>query len=202
MRKRLIKILAVLLFLSGCNNNQEQPKLYLFETADYCDFSDTCRVIYLKSHRQLLEKDELYLKNKPPSEIEKVYNAFGHVVSLDFKYPKIIIDTTDKTYDITIHMHSPADSILSISSAVKLENLGLTRYYMPEVCRVDELRSVFQFLDPLPMLLSYEVDNFGELYNYTIRLINYKDIDFKNGERVVLEYDTYKIPIPYQTFEL
>ena len=200
MKRKLIKTLVALLFLIGCSNNKEQPELYLFETADYCDFSDTCRVIYLKSHRQLIETEKLYLKNRPSDEIEKVYNAFGHVVSLDFKYPKIIIDTTDETYDITIHMHSPADSILSITSAVELKNLGLTRYYMPEVCRVDELRSVFQFLNPLPMLLSYEVDNFGELYNYTIRLINYDNINFKNGERVVLEYNDYKIPIPYQIF--
>lgn len=200
MKRKLIKILVALLLLSGCNNKEQPELLYLFETADYCDFSDTCRVIYLKSHRQLIETEELYLKNRPSNETDGVYNAFGHAVSLDFEYPKIAIDTIDKTYDITIHMHSPADSILSISSAVELKNLGLTRYYMPEIIRVDELRSVFQFLDPLPMLLSYEVDNFGGLYNYTIRLMNYKDLDFENGERVVLEYSDYKIPIPYQIF--
>ena len=205
MKRNLIKVIVLIISLNcllSCNNleKHEKPKYYLFETAEYCDYSDTCKVIYLKSHRQLTETGELYLKNRPADDIDKVYNALEHAVSLNFKYPKITIDTTDYTYDITIHMHLSEDNILSITSAVKLENLELTRYYMPEIYKIDSIRSVFQFLDPLPMIWDYKVDTFNGLYTYTLDLMNYKDIDFKNGERVVLEYDIYKIPIPYQIF--
>lgn len=197
--KNVIKIFIYLILLFavvGCKERPGQEKYYLFETADYTDFDDSCRVIYLKSHRQLLESHEFYMIGRVPNEYSHVYNAFGHPVSRDYKNPRITIDTLDPGYDITIHMHSPADSVVVINSAVKLKDLNLQRYYMPEIVKVDSIKSVFQFLYPLSMVKDIEVD--GTMY--TIWLENYEDIDFKNGERVVLEYSDYKIPIPYQIF--
>ena len=55
---------------------------------------------------------------------------------------------------------------------------------------------IFQFLDPLCMIKFVEKEDEA----YIITLENYKDIDFEHGERVVLEYEDYKIPVPYQIF--
>jgi uncharacterized protein YkvS len=68
---------------------------------------------------------------------------------------------------------------------------------MIETYKVDSVRSVFQFLDPLSMVKEIERE---DETTYILYLENYKDIDFEGGERVVLEYDTYKIPVPYQIF--
>lgn len=198
--KNKIKILSYLVLLLGlieCGEKApEQERYYLFETADYVDFDDSCRVIYVKSHRQLQESEEFYMIGRVPNEYSRVYNALGHAVSQNYSSPKITVDTLDPSYDITIHMHSPADSIVVINSSVNLKNLDLVRYYMPEIVKIDSIKSVFQFLDPLSMVDSVDIDETA----YTIWLKNYKDIDFKNGERVVLEYSDYKIPIPYQIF--
>lgn len=200
--KKIIKFLIPLLFLVACNNNSEsEPKYYLFETSDYVDFDDSCRVIYVKSHRQLIKDTTSYTILKcAPGPCYRVYNALGQEFSIgniDHEYyPKTTIDTSDRSYDISIHMHSPADSVAVINSAVKLKDLNLQRYYMPEIVKIDSIKSVFQFLYPLSMVKDIEVD--GTMY--TIWLENYKDIDFKNGERVVLEYSDYKIPIPWQIF--
>jgi hypothetical protein len=183
--KNLLKILVVaLLFLSGCSGNKHEP-YYLFETAEYCDFDDSLGVIYIKSHRQLIEV------GSGTCSIPDVYNAFGHKAS---EY-RITIDTTDYTYDITLHLHLGNDSTVWITSEIKLLDLKLTRYYM--ISNYQE-PDIFQFLDPLNM--TKEVVEDGN--TYMIALENYKDIDFKHGERVVLEYEEYKIPVPYQIFEL
>ena len=200
--KNLIKFLVALLFLSGCGDNQKQLRLYLFETPDYCDYDDSLRVIYIKSHRQLQETKVVYFGdfdyNKP------VYNAFGHkiisrVITSNEILPttvrrKIEIDTTDPGYDITLHLHPGNDSILMITAPFELHNLSIVRYYM---ISTDQESDIFQFLDPLNMTGKVESDE----TTYMITLENYKDIDFSNGERVVLEYDTYKIPVPYQIFK-
>lgn len=196
--KNLIKFLVVLLFISGCENNQKQSRLYLFETPDYCDYDDSLRVIYIKSHKQLQETKVVYFGdfdyNKP------VYNALGHrVVSrviTSNKIPvgyKIEIDTTDPGYDITLHLHPGNDSTIMITAPFELHNLNIVRYYM---ISTDQESDIFQFLDPLNMTDKVESDE----TTYIITLKNYKDIDFSNGERVILEYSTYKIPIPYQIF--
>ncbi len=196
--KNLIKFLVALLFLSGCGDNQKQSRLYLFETPNYCDYDDSLRVIYIKSHKQLQETKVVYFGdfdyNKP------VYNALGHrVVSrvitsnkIPVRY-KIEIDTTDPGYDITLHLHPGNDSTLIITAPFELHNLNVVRYYM---ISDNKNPDIFQFLDPLSMMKEIESDE----TIYTITLGDYKDIDFENGERVVLEYDTYKIPIPYQIF--
>ena len=194
--KTLIKLL-IFLVLFGCGEKAPKPeKYYLFETADYIDFDDSCRVIYIKSHRQLQESDEFYMIGRVPDEYSCVYNALGHEVSRDYRSPKITVDTLDPTYDITIHMHSQGDSIVVINSGILLKDIRIVRYYMPEIVKVDSIKSVFQFLDPLSMIDSVDIDE----TTYTIWLRNYDNIDFKNGERVVLEYSDYKIPIPWQIF--
>lgn len=203
--KRLIKFLIPLLFLVACNNNSVS-KYYLFETSDYVDFDDSCRVIYIKSHRQLIKDTTFYTIMKcDPEPCYRVYNALGQEFSTnninhDY-YPKLKIDTSDRSYDIIIHMHSPGDSVLVINSDIELNDLDLVRYYMPEIKKIDSIRSVFQFVDPLPMLWDYTLDDdtCGG-FIYTLDLMNYDSIDFQGGERVVLEYDKYKIPIPYQIF--
>lgn len=194
--KNLLKILVALLFLSGCSENKHEP-YYLFETPDYCDYDDSLRVIYIKSHKQLQETKVVYFGdfdyNKP------VYNAFGHkiisrvITSNETVRHKIEIDTTDPGYDITLHLHPGNDSILMITAPFELHNLSIVRYYM---ISTDQESDIFQFLDPLNMTGKVESDE----TTYMITLKNYKDIDFSKGERVVLEYDTYKIPIPYQIF--
>lgn len=203
--KKIIKFLIPLLFLVACNNNSEsEPKYYLFETSDYVDFDDSCRVIYVKSHRQLIKDTASYIFMKyDPDPCYTVYNALEQetsVCNIRYEYyPKITIDTSDKSYDIIIHMHSPGDSIIVINSNIELECLNLVRYYMPEIEKIDSIKSVFQFVDPLSILWDYTLDTSGG-FVYTIELIDYEDIDFQGGERVVLEYDKYKIPIPYQIF--
>lgn len=197
--KSLIKLLVVLLFLSGCKDKHEP--YYLFETTEYCDFDDSLGVIYVKSHRQLIKDTTFYVILKcAPGPCYEVYNALGQEMSIgNIKqeyYPKLTIDTLDSSYDITLHLH---DSTITITIPFEPQNLDLTRYYMPEVYKVDSIRSVFQFLDPLSMVKGIERED-GTTYIITLK--NYKNVDFENGERVVLEYDTYKIPIPYQIFEL
>ena len=185
----------------ACNTSIPEPKYYLFETADYVEFDDSCQVIYVKSHRQLIKDTTFYTILKcAPGPCYRVYNALGQefiINNIDHDYyPKITINALDQTYDITIHSHPGNDSTLVINSSIELPELNITRYYMIEELKVDSIRSVFQFLDPLRMTKSVEVD--GNIY--TVDLENYTDIDFEHGERVVLEYDKYKIPIPYQIF--
>lgn len=190
--KNLINALVILLFLMGCNNSKplEEPRLYLFETSEYCDYDDSLRVIYIKSHRQL---QEVWMNKRCLDSCSGVYNALGHEVSNDLKYPKIIVDTLDPTYDITLHLHPGNDSTLMITAPFELHNLNIVRYYMiSEECSPD----IFQFLDPLCMIKFVEKEDEA----YIITLENYKDIDFEHGERVVLEYEDYKIPVPYQIF--
>lgn len=199
---KIIKFLIPLLFLAACNIEQG-PKYYLFETSEYCDFDDSLRVIYVKSHRQLIKDTTFYVIVKcDPGPCYRVYNALGQEFSTNNiyheRYPKITINTLDQTYDITIHSHPGNDSTLVINSSIELPGLSIIRYYMIEELKFDSIRSVFQFLDPLSMTKSIEVD--GDMY--TVGLENYTDIDYERGERVILEYDTYKIPIPYQIFKL
>jgi hypothetical protein len=197
--KNLLKLLVALLFLSGCENKSEQTRYYLFETADYCDFDDSLEVIYIKSHRQLIKDTTFYTILKcAPGPCYRVYNALGQEFSINNifheYYPKTTIDTLDPSYDITLHLH---DNTLTITIPFEPQNLDLTRYYMIETYKVDSVRSVFQFLDPLSMVKEIERE---DETTYILYLENYKDIDFEGGERVVLEYDTYKIPVPYQIF--
>lgn len=198
--KRIISFMIPLLcLLVACSNNVEPEKYYLFETSDYCDFDESCKVIYIKSHRQLIKDTIFYTVRKcAPGPCYTIYNALGQEMSMgnieSGNYPKLTIDTFDPSYDIAVHLH---DSTLTITIPFEIQNIDLVRYYMVETFKIDSIRSVFQFLDPLYMVKEIEKE---DETTYILCLDNYKDIDFENGERVVLEYDTYKIPIPYQIF--
>ena len=85
MKRKIKNIQCLVILLLGifsCGNKRveeeeqyrESTKLYLFEISDYTDFDDSCRVIYVKSHRQLTERGEFYLKHRPEG-CQKIYNA-------------------------------------------------------------------------------------------------------------------------------
>ena len=75
----------------------------------------------------------------------------------------------------------------------------MCRYYMMEKFTLYD-KSVFEFVDCL--CIDSEIISSTE-YMYSFNIKNIKDIDFDNGERLVLEYSDennqqYYIPIPYQ----
>lgn len=186
--KRLIRILIGLLFLAGCSENcgnRDISTFYLFETADYCDFDSISQVIYIKTAKKLRE-----IKCKRDSIPPDVLNAFGHLAR-DYKIE--VPDTSD--YDLTLHLHSGDSNTLWITSRDNMADVRLVRYYM--LGNGD----VFQFLYPLPMT-TYLEGTYDSIsgYEYKMKLENNTNFDWGEGERVVLEYGTYKIPVPYQIF--
>ena len=206
MKKLKIYILIFIIsIISVCCNNKEKEQnsevntYYMFDTPDYFDYNEENNVLYLKSHRQL---KEVYLTdNTDNSALDSIgiKNALGHDVMIYGSYvtPIVIVDTADVSYDIALHLHPGEDNIV-ITSSFDLCNFFMYRCYMMEKFILYD-KSIFEFVDCL--CIDSEIISSTE-YMYSFCKKDIEDIDFDNGERLILEYSEgdqqYYIPIPYQ----
>lgn len=200
--KIYVLIFISILSLVSCNNkkqNIERKTYYMFDTPDYFDYNEENNVLYLKSHKQL---KEVYLAENTNDILRddiNIKNALGHdIIFCPDTVSEITIDTTDTSYDIALHLH-PGDSNIVVTSSIDLHEFAMCRYYMMEKFTLYD-KSVFEFVDCL--CIDSEIISSTE-YMYSFNIKNIKDIDFDNGERLVLEYSDennqqYYIPIPYQ----
>ena len=168
--KKISIIFSLVLIVSSCTAKQQQQ--YYFESLKYAvDYDDSCRVMYIKSYKQL-----------------SIYNCSN---------PRIYIDTSDHSYDITLHLHQGNDSTLTVSSRFELNDIGVSRFRILEKRTIDSTRSILILSDSVGMVKSVSRDC---EFIYTVELQNYNDIDFLGGEIVVFEYDNHVIQIPPKMF--